>query len=96
MSEYGYSVTTLLEEQATRSGVVHALRQLFERDADNLLVYFSGHGACLPHGAYLCTVDADPTDPRRRVFHFSLVSWPLTPTLVEPRPSSSIVVMLAR
>lgn len=63
MPEYGYTVTTLLDEQATRSGVLHALRQLFEGDAEHLLVYFSGHGTSLPHGAYLCTVDADPTDP---------------------------------
>ena len=62
MPEYGYTVAKLLDEQATRAGLLQALHQLFEGDADNLLLYFSGHGASFPHGAYLCTVDANPND----------------------------------
>ena len=62
MREYGYTVTTLFDEQATRIGLLRALQELFESSAVNLLFYFSGHGAAVPHGAYLCTVDATPHD----------------------------------
>ena len=63
LPEYGFSVTTLFDEQATRPAVLEALHQLFAGDDDNLLFYFSGHGTAATHGAYLYTADAHPTDP---------------------------------
>ena len=62
MPEYDFAVTTLFDEQATRAEFLQALHRLFESDSDNLLFYFSGHGAALPYGAYLCASDADPRE----------------------------------
>ena len=60
--EYGFTVETLFDEQATRPRLLKALHELLNSDADNLVFYFSGHGAAPPYGPYLCTTDASPDD----------------------------------
>ena len=62
LPEYDYAVTTLFDEQATRTRLLQVLHELFASTADNVLFYFSGHGASPPYGAYLCTTDAAPND----------------------------------
>lgn len=46
----GYSVTMLLNKQATRKGMVYALEKLIggAEDGDSLVFTFSGHGSWLP------------------------------------------------
>ena len=60
--EYGFTVEALFDEEATRPRLLKSLHDLFNSDADNLLFYFSGHGAAPPYGPYLCTTDASPDD----------------------------------
>lgn len=62
LPEYDFVVKTLFDGQATRTALLGALRELFESDADNLLFFFSGHGAAAAYGAYLCAADAGQND----------------------------------
>jgi len=45
-NQYGFRVTTLLEQQATRDNIVHHLNKLREQidNTDHLLIYYAGHG----------------------------------------------------
>jgi hypothetical protein len=45
-NKYGFTVTTLLNEQASRKGILSAYQQLIEKSSknDNLLIYYAGHG----------------------------------------------------
>ncbi len=45
-NRYGFKVKTLLNQQASRTGILRAYRQLAEQTQtdDNLLIYYAGHG----------------------------------------------------
>ncbi|MBN2685257.1 MAG: caspase family protein [Pontiellaceae bacterium] len=44
-SRYGFSVTAMIDEQATRGNILRKLDQLMQlTDQDALLIYFAGHG----------------------------------------------------
>lgn len=63
--EYGFNVTQLTD--ASRMDILRALNSLRGRltDADNLLIYYSGHGKSDGEGrdGYWLPVDAEPGDP---------------------------------
>jgi metacaspase-1 len=50
LTKLGYSVTTLLDSQATRAGMVAGLNTLIQgaSDGDDLVFTYSGHGSWLP------------------------------------------------
>ncbi len=63
---YGFStVTTLIDEQATRRGILLALDDLFEKcsESDNVLLYYAGHGDLASDGSGIWL----PSDARDRV-----------------------------
>ncbi|MGN2360972.1 protein kinase domain-containing protein [Streptomyces luridiscabiei] len=57
MDEYGFNVTLLQNEQATKTNVLHWLVDAKNSGADKILFYFSGHGASTELGHYLVTFD---------------------------------------
>ena len=68
-SEYGFAsenVTRLIGRDATRAGILGALRQKLETlgDEDNLLVYYAGHGQLDPltESGYWVPIDGDLYD----------------------------------
>lgn len=62
MSEYGFDVTTLYNQDATRRNVLLSLNALFEGDTEFALFYFAGHGVVSSLGTYLACHDMDDVD----------------------------------
>src|ERR1700688_1008834 len=60
--EYGFTVTPIIDAEATRRNVKTALEAAIESAPDFLIFYFSGHGTATDLGSYLDTVDADEPD----------------------------------
>ncbi len=64
------NVRVLLDEQATREGILEGLRWLAKRagEHDTAVVFFSGHGGRVEEGpqrgSYLLPFDTDPTNPQ--------------------------------
>jgi hypothetical protein len=63
MPEYGFAVSTILDEEADRRSVKTAIDAFFRETADSYVFYFSGHGWATDNGVYLVTHDADEVDP---------------------------------
>ncbi|RVU26171.1 hypothetical protein EOT10_11370 [Streptomyces antnestii] len=57
MEEYGFSVTLLQNEQATKTDILRWLIDARNSGAERILFYFSGHGASTDLGHYLVTYD---------------------------------------
>ncbi|MER5788000.1 caspase family protein [Streptomyces sp. NPDC001980] len=57
MQEYGFNVTLLQNEQATKTDILRWLVDAKNSGADKILFYFSGHGASTDLGHYLVTYD---------------------------------------
>lgn len=57
MKEYGFNVTLLQNEQATKTNILHWLVDAKNSGADKILFFFSGHGASTELGHYLVTYD---------------------------------------
>lgn len=62
MSEYGFEVTTLLNEKATRRTLISELKALFSSDSDFIIFYFAGHGITDDVDTYLVPIDTDSVD----------------------------------
>lgn len=63
MSEFGYNVTTLLNENATRRSVLNILNSLLSGEYSEVLFYFAGHGVATDLGVFLMTYDGDDVEP---------------------------------
>lgn len=63
LNEYGYAVTTLFNESATRRALFEALNAIIDAGGESLIIYFAGHGQRLRGGSYLMTIDGTPFDP---------------------------------
>ncbi|MBK1733631.1 protein kinase domain-containing protein [Thiococcus pfennigii] len=61
-SEYGFSVSKLYNQHATRRNVLSSLNSLFMDDPNFVLFYFAGHGFSSPQGTYLACHDMDSVD----------------------------------
>ncbi|MFF0964219.1 protein kinase domain-containing protein [Streptomyces sp. NPDC003703] len=57
MQEYGFNVTLLQNEEATKTDILRWLVDAKNSGADKILFYFSGHGASTDLGHYLVTYD---------------------------------------
>jgi eukaryotic-like serine/threonine-protein kinase len=62
MPEYGFTVSKLLDHEATRRSLKKTLEAFFRTVASTYLFYFSGHGWATDIGVYLMTVDGDDED----------------------------------
>src|SRR5574341_2131120 len=62
MKEYGFAVTTYLDELATRRAILSELDNLFSGNSDFILFYFAGHGITNSISTYLATIDHDEID----------------------------------
>jgi hypothetical protein len=62
MPEYGFAVSMLLDDQASRRLLMKQLGEFFRTDAGAYLFYFSGHGWATDTGVYLVTVDGDEVE----------------------------------
>ncbi len=87
MPEYNFSVTTLLNENASRRAMKEQLDQLFRSQADSFLFYFSGHGWATDVGVYLVTPDADEIE------HGVDLEW-LKRAIMKLAPSSATVTVI--
>lgn len=86
-------VVQLLDDQATRDGILSALSTLGARAGplDMVFIYFSGHGALLGPGEYssLLPVDCDPAAP----LETSISTADLSASLQAIRASRLVVVL---
>ncbi|MGC8919745.1 protein kinase [Streptomyces sp. PG2] len=57
MPEYDFSVSRLVNEEATKSSILRWLLEARNSGADKILFYFSGHGASTDLGSFLVTHD---------------------------------------
>lgn len=57
MPEYGYAVTLLQDEEATKPDILRWLVDAKKSGAEKILFYFSGHGASTELGHYLVAYD---------------------------------------
>ncbi|MES4888905.1 caspase family protein [Streptomyces sp. NPDC096012] len=57
MPEYDFSVTRLVNEEATKTSILRWLVEARNSGADKILFYFSGHGASTDLGTFLVTHD---------------------------------------
>lgn len=62
MPEYGFKVTTLLDQNATRRTMLSELQSLFSGTPDFVVFYFAGHGIVNEFSTFLATIDTDPID----------------------------------
>ena len=64
--QYGFQVTTLIDQEATRDNILDAMAHFRKRldEGDSLLIYYAGHGSFDREAdkAYWLPIDADP-DP---------------------------------
>lgn len=61
--EYGFKVTTLINEDATRRKIIEELKKTFSKETKFALFYFAGHGISIDIGTFLVTHDSDEIDP---------------------------------
>ena len=87
MKEYGFTVTTLLNQDASRRAVKEHLDQLLRCNADSFLFYFSGHGWATDVGVYLVTPDADEIE------HGVDLEW-LKRAITKLTPTTSTVTVI--
>lgn len=59
--QYGYSVSTLLNDQATRANIKGNIVQSLQNSSEFIL-FFAGHGQRTPFGTYLLSIDTAPHD----------------------------------
>lgn len=59
---YGYNVSLLLDEDATRANVLKTLFELHREEPDDFVFFFAGHGAKSVHGASIVLHDATEYD----------------------------------
>src|SRR4051812_39853987 len=57
LPEYGFEVTCLVDEHATRQAILRELAGLRSSNAELGLLYFAGHGVRTDLGSYLVTHD---------------------------------------
>jgi len=62
MPEYGFETNVLLDGDATRLNILHAIDSCRSRNPLLFLLYFSGHGCTTDIGSYLVTHDGAPLD----------------------------------
>ncbi|WP_309317715.1 protein kinase domain-containing protein [Streptomyces salinarius] len=88
MQEYGFNVTLLQNDQATKTNILRWLLDAKNSGADKILFYFSGHGASTELGHYIVTFDNRDFDEG--------VSLPDILRILEPSDSqdSQVLVLL--
>lgn len=62
MTEFGFHTTVLLDNNATRKGILNEIGSARLKKPSLFLLYFSGHGCTTDIGSYLVTHDAAPLD----------------------------------
>ncbi|MFE2750999.1 protein kinase [Actinosynnema sp. NPDC059335] len=62
MPEYGFSTQLLRDEQVTRTAMTRALVEARNSGAEQIVLYFSGHGAATELGTYVVTYDNEDFD----------------------------------
>lgn len=76
--QYGFTVTMLLDEQATRDGIMGAFNQLNQKltENDHLLIYYAGHGIYELNGeaSYWLPVNAKNTDDIKWIIASSITT----------------------
>ena len=63
LQEYGFSVTKLIDTNATKRNILENLNKLFLDNPDFVLIYFSGHAISTDIGTMIVPIDFDSIEP---------------------------------